>query len=137
MKYAGIICIVFILTSFQSGPTLKGTWQYQGGISNGKAEGPPTGYSMQRKYTDTKYEAFVKEPGEKAERYESGDYVLKGDTCFETQTYSEGPSKVVGKMVPYRYTIRNDTLTLTGTLPTGATVTEYWKKARPTGGLPY
>jgi hypothetical protein len=118
-----------LLCSF-SGASLKGTWEYAGDISNGKKSGAPTEYSLRRKYDANHYDAFVIEKGYKPEKYESGNYVISGDTCVDTETFSSQPSKITNIPIRYLYTIRNDTLTLKGTLPNGLQVEEYWKRVR-------
>ncbi|CAN5238081.1 hypothetical protein BH09BAC6_BH09BAC6_35290 [soil metagenome] len=120
---AGLCCSFHIENN-----TLKGVWEYQGDVSNGKKEGAPTDYSLQRRYTDSTYAGFIVEKGVKPEKYEGGNYKLKNDTCLETQTYSLQPSTQVGKTIQYLYTIHNDTLTLKGILANGTAVEEYWKR---------
>ena len=126
---AAILLIVFS-SSFYLNKTLNGVWKYQGGIYNGKAEGEPKDYTLQRRYNASYYEAYIIENGVKPEKYEAGYYTLSTDTCLETETYSSQPSKLIGKTVHYLYSVRNDTLTLKGRLPSGMTVTEYWKKVK-------
>ncbi|HWZ05254.1 MAG TPA: hypothetical protein VNX40_16665 [Mucilaginibacter sp.] len=128
-----IFCCIFLtlfLCSFQPSPSLKGTWEFVGGIYNGKREGAPKEYSLHRKYNLTGYEAFVIEKGYKAQKYEAGTFVFKGDTCVDTESFSAQPSKITNIPIHYIYTLKNDTLTLKGTLPTGMRVEEYWKKIR-------
>lgn len=124
------IASLLIFSSFAQVSSLKGTWQYAGGISNGKYYGAPDGFTQQRKYTNDKFEAFLLEKGEKPVRYEAGNYALKIDSCFETQTYSLEPSILTGKTIHYRYTLKNDTLFLKGKLPNGIEVEDYWKKVK-------
>ncbi|AMR33001.1 hypothetical protein A0256_17040 [Mucilaginibacter sp. PAMC 26640] len=107
---------------------LAGTYQYAGGIYNGKAEKPSGGYTLQRKYDKMTYTGLFIEKGEQTLIYEKGNYRLAQDTCFETQTYSSQPSKVTGVTLHYQYQLRHDTLSLKGGLPNGTTVLEYWKK---------
>jgi hypothetical protein len=130
--YKFIFLLVFILlgASFADKETLKGVWEFRGGIYNGKKEGAPTEFTLQRKYNTKHFEAFAIEKESKPEKYEAGDYILKGDTCIETETYSSRPSKLTGIPISYLYSIRNDTLTLKATLPTGMTVVEYWKRIK-------
>jgi hypothetical protein len=126
-----IICASLLLfTSFQSPKTLKGTWEYRGGKFNNKLSAAPAGYTQQRKYTDSQYEAFLYEKGEKPVKYESGNYSLKDDTCLETQTYSLQPSKLKDVIVPYLYMLKNDTLFLMAKLPSGAVEEDYWIKVK-------
>lgn len=130
----GHVIILFffglIAVSFQEVKTLKGTWEFVGGIYNGKKEGAPTAYTLQRKYDRTTYDAFALEKGYKPEKYESGNYILAADTCTDTETFSSQPSKITNIPIHYAYTVRNDTLILRGKLPTGMQVEEYWKKVK-------
>jgi hypothetical protein len=134
MKKINIFILSFLsfvlVSSFTMTETLKGTWQFVGGIYNGKKEGAPVGYTLQRKYDDLHFEAFVIDSTNNPEKYEAGNYVLKGDTCIETETYSSQPSKLTGIPIVYSYSIRNDTLTLMATLPSGMVTEEYWKKSK-------
>ena len=134
MKKINIFILSFLsfalVSSFTMTETLNGTWQFVGGIYNGKKEGAPVGYTLQRKYDDLHFEAFVIDSTNNPEKYEAGNYVLKGDTCIETETYSSQPSKLTGVPVAYSYSIRNDTLTLMATLPSGMVTEEYWKKSK-------
>jgi len=125
-----LIFTALILLSFTPPVTLKGTWQFAGGIYNGKKEGAPEGYALHRKYTATNYQAFVIEKGVKPEKYETGNYSLKGDTCVDTETFCSQPSKITNIPIRYLYTLRHDTLTLKGTLPTGMRVEEYWTRVK-------
>jgi hypothetical protein len=129
-KLAGAFLLILLLSSFNQTQTLKGTWLYAGDIFNGKKESAPTEYSLQRKYANAHYEAFVLEKGYAPEKYETGDYSIQTDTCLETQTWCSQPSKLVGVTLHYSYTVRNDTLILKGILPNGENVEEYWKRAK-------
>ena len=121
---------LLVFSSFAQVSSLKGTWQYAGGISNGKKYAAPDGFAQQRKYIKDKFEAFLLEKGEKPVRYEAGNYSLKKDSCFETQTYSLEPSVLTGKTIRYHYIVKNDTLFLKGKLPNGIEVEDYWKKVK-------
>jgi hypothetical protein len=129
-KILSCLFLTLLLCSFQPAPSLKGTWEFVGGIYNGKKEGAPTEYSLQRKYNTTNYQAFAIEKGYKTQKYEAGNYVFKGDTCVDTETFSAQPSKITNIPIHYIYTLKNDTLTLKGTLPTGMQVEEYWRKIK-------
>jgi len=130
MKIVAAFLLVIILAAFSDEKTLKGTWNYAGGIYNGKKEGAPADYTLQRKYTDTTFEAFGIDSANKPEKFEAGNYVLKADTCIETETYSAQPSRLMGKPITYLYEIRNDSLIFRGKLPTGMLVEEYWKRSK-------
>jgi len=124
------VLLIFFLSSFNQTNPLTGKWEYVGDIFNGKKEGAPTEYTLQRKYTDSHFEAYVIEKGYVPEMYETGDYTLNADTCLETQTFCSQQSKLLNLTVHYHYRISNDTLTLKGILPDGEKVEEYWKKAQ-------
>ncbi|WP_461452208.1 hypothetical protein [Mucilaginibacter sp.] len=128
--FLSLFLAVVLFSSFQIADNLSGTWEYAGDITNGKKEAAPTEYSLQRKYTSTNYEAFVLEKGYQPEKYETGDYTLKNDSCLETQTWCGQPSNLLNITIHYHYNITNDTLILTGFLPNGTSVEEYWKKVK-------
>jgi hypothetical protein len=129
-KWWFLVVLLMILTSFQEVKSLKGTWQYCGGKFNNKPSAAPEGYTQLRKYTDTQFDAFLLEKGEKDIKYESGNYTLKGDTCLEIQTYSMQESKLLNVAVHYLYKLQHDTLVLSATLPSGAVSEDYWKKVK-------
>ncbi|WP_462265524.1 hypothetical protein [Mucilaginibacter sp.] len=129
LLFAGFILLFFNLALFK-GPTLKGTWEYKGGIYNGKASPAPSGYQLQRKYTKTTFETFLLEPDTMPQRFQISNYLLTADSCIETETFSKIPSKLTNIPVHYAYTLRQDTLTLTGMIPTGMQVKEYWVKIK-------
>jgi hypothetical protein len=130
MKKLLFILSALLLCSFIKPVSLKGNWEFVGGIYNGKKEGAPTAYALQRKYNENSYEAFAVEKGYEPEKFEAGTYVLNGDTCVDTETFCTQPSKITNIPIHYLYIIKNDTLTLKGTLPTGMRVEEYWKKIK-------
>jgi hypothetical protein len=129
-KYFLKIFPLTLVTAFQTLPNFKGTWQFVGGIYNGKKEGATVEYALRRKYKSGSYEAFAIEKGAKPEKFEAGNYIIVGDTCIDTETFCSQPSKISNIPIHYFYTLRNDTLTLKGTLPTGMTVEEYWKRVK-------
>lgn len=134
MRRIRIVVLLFVLliiaSSFIAAQSLKGAWEYAGGIYNGKKEGPPTDYKLQRKYDKEHFESYSIDSASAPEKYEAGSYVIHGDTCIETQTFSGPPTRVLNIPVPYLYFIRNDTLTLKATLPSGMVVEEYWKRMK-------
>lgn len=125
-----LITFCFALLSFNLATSLKGVWIFQGGVYNGKAEGPPKEYKLQRNYTDKDFTAYAYQKGYKTEKYEAGNYTLKADSCLETQTFSSQPSQAMGKTIHYNYKIINGELILSGTLPSGMVVEEHWKKIK-------
>ena len=128
------IFVAFVLSiflfAFVADEPLKGNWIYSGGIYNGKATPPSKDYTLQRQYDAAHYTALFIEKGAEPIPYEKGDYVLKQDTCLETQTFSAEPSKLLNITLKYHYLIKNDTLTFSGVLPNGTVVQEYWKKVK-------
>ncbi len=129
-KYIAIVTVLAIITAFKPEATLKGTWEFRGSLFNGKKDGAPKDYILQRKYTTSTYDAFLLEKGEKSVKFESGKYQLKADTCLETQTFSSQPSKLKGITVHYWYALRHDSLILRAKLPNGMVEEDYWKKVK-------
>jgi len=127
---AALFLGVLFLSSFDQSKTLAGKWIYAGDIFNGKKEGGPADYILQRKYNDTSFTAYVIQKGYKTEEYETGNYSLTTDTCLETQTWCSQPSKLLNIVVHYHYSFNKDTLVLNGILPSGAIVEEYWKRVK-------
>jgi hypothetical protein len=130
VNFIASFLFILLISSFAERETLKGIWEFQGGIYNGKKEGPPVDYTLQRKYNKEHFEAFLLEKDNKPQKYQAGDYSLKGDTCIETETFNAQSSKLTGIPITYLYSIRNDTLTFKATLPTGMTVEEYWMRKK-------
>jgi len=122
--------ILLTLFAFTKDKGLAGKWEYSGGIYNGKPGAASKDYQLQRQYDDAHYIATFIEKGAEPIAYEKGDYILKQDTCLETQTFSAQPSKLLHITLRYRYQIKNDTLTFNGVLPNGTIVQEYWKKVK-------
>ncbi len=122
--------VLLSVMSFQNKKSLKGTWQFCGGLFNGKPNAAPKDYILQRKYTDNSYEANLLENGQKPYKYEAGNYVLLADTCLETQTFSAQPSQLKGITVHFAYDIQHDTLVLKAKLPNGFIEEDYWKKTK-------
>nr|WP_294943831.1 hypothetical protein [uncultured Mucilaginibacter sp.] len=126
------LSLLVVFVAFRPFATLEGTYEYAGGIYNGKTESASKEYKLQRRYNDEEYESTFIETGQDTVVYEQGKYKLTNDTtCLETQTYSKQPSKTLNITVPYVYVISHDTLTFTGKLPNGTAVQEYWKKVKP------
>jgi hypothetical protein len=125
------VAIILLLCSFHFADSpFKGTWEYRGGIINGKLDSASSGYKLQRTYDDQHYKALVIEKGEQDQVYEKGDYQLKNDTCLETQTYCMQESKLLNKTIKYSYIISNDTLKLLSVLPNGNKIEDYWVKVK-------
>ena len=125
---AGLFLAIILFSSFHQIDNLSGTWQYAGDITNGKKSAAPTEYSLQRNYTASNYEGFVIEKGYEPQKYETGNYKLNDDSCIETQTWCVQPSNLLNIAIHYHTHMINDTLVLTGILPNGTAVEEYWKK---------
>jgi len=125
-----LVLIVCFFCSFYGDNPLKGTWEYKGGLLNGRLDTASSAYSLQRIYDKQHYKAIIKEKGEKDVIYEKGDYTLNADTCFETQTYSLQQSSLLNKTVKYNYIISNDTLKLLSILPNGSKVEDHWVKIK-------
>lgn len=111
-----------------SGKSISGTWQYDGGIYNGKTQKASKDFTMKREYTSDQYTAFMQQPGTQPVKYASGKYKIDGDSLLITGEYSSQPSQLVGKTIAYYYTVENGKLTTKGKLPSGMVVEEYWKK---------
>jgi len=126
----GLFLAIIILSSFHQIDNLVGTWQYAGDTTNGKKSPAPTEYSLQRNYTSSTYEGFVIEKGYEPQKYETGNYKLSGDSCLEIQTWCMQPSNLLNVAIHYHSHVVNDTLVLTGVLPNGTAVEEYWKKIK-------
>ncbi|GGH05453.1 hypothetical protein [Mucilaginibacter phyllosphaerae] len=129
-KILFVALLAFILCAFGADNKLNGNWEYSGGIYNGKPEAPSKDYKLLRQYDDAHYTALFIEKDAEPITYEKGDYILKQDTCLETQTFSAQPSKLLSITLRYRYRLKNDTLTLNGVLPNGTVVQEYWKRIK-------
>ncbi len=125
-----ILVIIILMQTACSSNSFKGTWQYDGGIYDGKSQAASADFKMQRTYTEDKYEAFMLEDSNGPQKYGSGSYKIKGDSFLVTSEYSSQPSQLVGKTIAYKFKINNDKLTINGTLPNGMKVEEYWKKIK-------
>lgn len=123
---SSILCLALI-TSCSSSP-LKGTWEYDGGVYNGKAQKASTEFQMQRTYSSKTYEAFLIEANKPPELYNSGNYEVKSDSLLITSKFSSRPSQNTDVTITYKYSINKDKLTINGVLPNGMVVEEYWNK---------
>ncbi len=122
------ICMI-IISSCSSGP-LNGTWQYDGGIYNGRSQKASSDFLMQRTYSKDKYEAFMLEENREPELYNSGIYEIKGDSLLITSKFSSRPSQNTDVTIAYKFSVNDNQLTINGVLPNGMIVEEYWKKVK-------
>lgn len=123
-------CVLLLMVSCKKTDSLEGTWEYQGGIYNGKKEGAPTDYKMQRSYQDETYEGFVLEEDAEPEKYDGGNYEIRDSIYLETTTFSSQPSQVLNKTITYKFKREGELFTIMGTLPNGMQIEEYWKKIK-------
>jgi hypothetical protein len=130
VKSGIFLLVVMLMAAVAPKKTLRGNWEFRGGIYNKKKTGAPEGYKLERKYTDNHFEAFMLEKDSLPQKYQAADYVLNKDTCTETETYSGQQSPNVGVPIRYLYKVRNDTLILRTTLPSGMNVEEYWRRMK-------
>lgn len=126
-SFAGL-CLILI-AGCSSSP-LTGTWQYDGGIYNGKLQNASPDFKMHRTYTSDTYEAVLLEGTAAPELYNSGIYEIKGDSIFLTSKYSSQPSQTTDVKIGYKFKIEGQKLTTNGVLPNGMVVEEYWKKVK-------
>jgi len=117
-----------LLSACTSSP-IKGTWQYDGGIYNGKPRKAATDFKMIRTYTGDSYEGHLIE-GTTETRYTAGNYEIKEDSVFLTSTFSNQPSQLLNRTQAYGFKVEDSRLTIRGTLPNGMQVEEYWKKVK-------
>ena len=68
--------------------------------------------------------------GDSETRYTAGTYVIRDDSVYLTSTFSSQPSQLLGRSQAYRFRIEGSKLTISGSLPNGMKVEEYWKKIR-------
>ena len=122
-----IIIILFVLSSCSKNQ-LEGTWQYNGGLYNGREQKASSDFIMQRTYSAKSYEALKIEGSREPELYNSGIYEVKGDTLLITSKFSSRPSQNTDLTIPYKFKIINGKLTINGVLPNGMIVEEYWNK---------
>jgi hypothetical protein len=123
-----VMGVAVVFSACSSAKQLEGKWEYSGGIYNGKSTRATPDFKMQRTYTDNSYEAFLIENGGEPVKYGAGTYEIKADTFKVTSTYSNQPSQTLGKTVNYLFKVKGKKLTISGVLPNGMTVEEYWEK---------
>ena len=111
-----------------SSKSFEGTWEYNGGIYNGKPTPASADFKMHKTYTSSKYEAFMIDGQNAPEKYGSGRYEVKNDSFLVTSEFSTQPSQTLGKTIAYKYRFNKDSLIIEGVLPNGMQVKEYWKK---------
>lgn len=124
------ILFCLILLSSCSKSSIKGTWQYDGGLYNGREQKASPDFQMQRTYTGNTFEAFMIEGTAKPELYSSGIYQIKGDILMITSKFSSRPSQNTDVMITYKFAIEQEKLTINGILPNGMVIEEYWKKVK-------
>lgn len=122
------VCLILIAGC--SPNQLKGTWQYDGGLYNGKEQKASPEFQMQRTYDSNTYKAFLLEGNAKPELYNSGVYEIVGDSLHITSKFSSQPSQNTDITFNYKFKIEKDRLTTNGVLPNGMVVEEYWKKVK-------
>jgi hypothetical protein len=107
---------------------LEGTWQYNGGVYNGRQQKASPDFKMQRTYSANSYEAYKIEGSSNQELYNSGVYQIHGDTLSIISKFSSRPSQNTDITINYKFKINGDKLTINGILPNGMIVEEYWIK---------
>lgn len=120
--------VLLFVCSCNSPSPVQGKWEYDGGLYNGKPKKADPDFRMQRTYTADSYEAYLIEPGAAPVKYGAGTYEIKADTFKVTSNYSSQPSQSLGKTLRYIFKVEGNRLTITGLLPNGMQVEEYWKK---------
>ncbi|HEY0897423.1 MAG TPA: hypothetical protein VGE15_12775 [Sphingobacteriaceae bacterium] len=129
MKQFTVILLAASLAGACSSGPIQGTWQYDGGVYNGTPRPPATDFRMVRTYTSDAYEGLLIE-GNTETRYTAGTYEIRNDSVYLTSTFSNQPSQLLGRSQAYRFRIENSRLTISGFLPNGMQVEEYWKKIK-------
>jgi hypothetical protein len=62
--------------------------------------------------------------------YNSGIYIINGDSVLITSKFSSRPSQNTDVTIVYKFAVDKDKLTINGILPNGMIVEEYWKKVK-------
>ena len=127
-KFVPVLLIASLAGACSSGP-IQGTWQYDGGVYNGNPKPAAPDFKMIRTYTKDTYEGHLIE-GDNKTRYTAGTYEIRNDSVYLTSTFSSQPSQLLGRSQAYRFRIEDSKLTISGFLPNGMQVEEYWKKVR-------
>jgi hypothetical protein len=120
---------MIVFSSCSNGP-FKGTWQYDGGVYNGRSQKASIEFQMNRIYSANSYEAYMLEGNNPPNLYNSGIYEIKGDSVFITSKFSSRPSQNTDVTIAYKFAVDQDKLTLNGILPNGMIVEEYWKRVK-------
>lgn len=128
-KLLTILFGIIIISSCSKNPII-GTWQYDGGLYNGREQKASPDFQMQRTYDENTFEAFLIEGSAEPELYNSGIFVIKNDTLLITSKFSSRPSQNTDVTIIYKYVIDQNRLTIKGVLPNGMIVEEYWKKVK-------
>lgn len=122
-----LVLLLFSLSSCTKNP-LEGTWQYDGGVYNGRQQKASPNFKMQRTYSANSYEAYKIEGESNKELYNSGVYEIHADTLSIISKFSSRPSQNTDLIINYTFKINGDKLTINGILPNGMIVEEYWIK---------
>ncbi|HEY1009333.1 MAG: hypothetical protein ACO1NS_04820 [Daejeonella sp.] len=120
--------LILIFAAGCSSNGIEGTWQYDGGVYNGKARKAHTDFQMQRTYKSDTYEAFLLEGTAAPELYNSGTYEIRGDSILITSKFSTQPSQNDDVTIAYKLKTETGKMITSGVLPNGMVVEEYWKK---------
>ena len=128
-KLLTILFGIIIISSCSKNPII-GTWQYDGGLYNGREQKASPDFQMQRTYTENTFEAFLIEGSAEPELYNSGIFVIKNDTLLITSKFSSRPSQNTDVTIIYKYVIDQNRLTIKGVLPNGMIVEEDWKMVK-------
>ncbi len=125
---SALLCLILI--SSCSNSPLKGKWQYDGGIYDGRTQKASNEFQMQRTYAADTYEAYMLEGNNSPELYNSGVYVINRDSLLITSKFSSRPSQNTDVTIAYKFIVDQDKLTINGVLPNGMIVEEYWKRIK-------
>lgn len=127
MKINNYLFLTFLFLTACSSSPMKGTWQYDGGVYNGKPRKAAEDFKMFRTYTWDSYEGHLIE-GDIKTRYTAGKYEIRKDSVYLTSTFSSQPSQLLNRTQAYEFKVEDSRLTIRGTLPNGMQVEEYWKQ---------